>query len=1212
MVIVVTSLQIDRIIVDQHLADSRQQVERDLNTTKSHLELNLYNNIQITKGLLALFIANPSLSQQKFALAAREITNEQTQLKNISVAPDFVVQYTHPLKGNENHIGLDLHPTSLQLDAALKAKKPHQLKLAGPISFAHGKTDFTLTAPIFSSDIKSKKRFWGLVSLVIDKARLYQQSGLLDVDSPIKIAIRRDSPISGQRYVIFGDPALFNQENITSSIVLPDEEWQIVAQPTTGWHALPKDISFKRFTLFAVALTLFLLIFAFLKASTKVSIATLKFKNLIESSAVPYLIANKKQQITFVNKSLIAIYGYTPEQTPTVDAWLKKSIPNIAYREHITLLWTRHFKQAQKSKVTPDSVEINFRCKDGSTRIALASVATSDNINSSEYPIILYDITERKAAEDALAKSEERWQFALEGNREGVWDWDIIKDEVYLSPQFNHMLGYEAGELGNDPEEWKKRIHPDDKEKVHVDLSKCLNKEAPYFTNEHRVLCKDGVYRWRLARGKVTSWSDELRPLRMIGTHMDISAQKIAEQKLQLSARVFSEAHEGIMITDANSLIVNVNPAFSKITGYHQEEVIGQNPSILSSGKQSREFYNNMWRVIHDSGHWQGEVWNRKKNGEFYAEMLTISTLLDNNGQIINYVGVFTDITDNKKQQEELALMAHYDVLTGLPNRALFTDRFHQAIAHSKRNRSQLAICFLDLDNFKPINDNYGHDVGDQLLMEVAKRIEANIREEDTVSRFGGDEFTLLLNDVESYDQCELTLGRILNTLATPFLIKTRFHSITASIGVTLYPDDDEDIDTLVRHADNAMYLAKQSGKHRYHFFDSRHDKQLVQKHLRLTEIQQALANNEFSLYYQPKVDMATGAVFGAEALIRWHHPEEGLIPPLDFLPLIDGTDLEIQIGEWVIAQAIQQLDSWVSQGIKLQVSVNIAPHHLQSEFFFKALQSTLARHPDIDPEQLQLEILESSVLSDVNIIASIIRTCQEALGVTVALDDFGTGYSSLTHLRSLTANTIKIDQSFVRSMLDDPSDYTIIDGIIGLANSFDRTVIAEGVETTEHGLMLLSMGCQQAQGYGISKPMPADEFPDWLSSYTPNRQWLAHQNVTTTLKESKLIQLKITTDQWKKCFISAINSEPEENKQWPISDGIHCHCQIWINSALKEKLFKKEDILRLSEFHNEFHMTSQVLQAQYQEGHIIEAREALDKFHASFNNMFNAIKACG
>ncbi len=809
-----------------------------------------------------------------------------------------------------------------------------------------------------------------------------------------------------------------------------------------------------------------------------------------------------------------------------------------------------------------------------------------------------------------LQFSEERFSLAMQGANDGLWDWNMKTNEVYYSPRWKSMLGYTENEVKDDFSEWERLVHPDDKEATLIKVGELLNYKTQNYESEFRMRGKSGKYINILSRAFAVE-DDAGQIIRLVGTHVDITERKKAEEKLKLSSRVFSDTQEGIFMTDANIMIVDVNPAFCKITAYSREEVLGQNPSILSSDKQSPEFYHNMWQIINENGHWQGEVWNRKKNGEVYAELLSVSVLKDELDNAVNYVGVFTDITSSKKQQERLSLMAHYDVLTGLPNRALFVDRFTQAIAHSKRTKHQLAVCFLDLDNFKPVNDNHGHEVGDKLLIEVAKRITVNIREEDTVSRQGGDEFALLLNDIESIAQCEQTLQRIHHALAQPYIIDDTAHKITASSGVTLYPDDDGDIDTLLRHADQAMYQAKLAGKHRYHLFNPEHDQRTIQKHHQLEEIEQALANNEFQLFYQPKVNMVSGKVFGAEALIRWFHPEKGLIPPLEFLPAIEGTELEIKVGDWVISEALQQLEIWCKQDIDIEVSVNIASHHLLSKTFSTDLDTVLARHPAVDPKHLQLEILESSALGDLNAISTTIETCQGALGVKVALDDFGTGYSSLTHLRSLPVDTIKIDQSFVLDMLDDPSDSAIIDSVIGLAESFDRQVIAEGVETTNHGLMLLIMGCETAQGYGIARPMPADHFPQWLSSYTPNQEWQHLGNKYRTAKENKVKLFKLTSNHWKDHFINNIQSSAEEVEHWPILDSKHCHCGTWIKQAKQKQLFEVEGLKQLSDVHDALHLIAQTHHAQYCDGDVDGARKGLAEFQTAFDDMNYALALC-
>jgi len=691
---------------------------------------------------------------------------------------------------------------------------------------------------------------------------------------------------------------------------------------------------------------------------------------------------------------------------------------------------------------------------------------------------------------------------------------------------------------------------------------------------------------------------------------IEVERKQIDEQ-LKLSSRVFTDTHEGILITDVTGTIIDVNPTFCDVTEYSREEVIGKNPDILNSGQHDPKFYNDMWQEISSDGHWQGEVWNRKKSGELYVELLTISALTNDNNELINYVGIFTDITKSKKQQEQLELMAHYDVLTKLPNRILFADRFNQAIAHSKRTNTIVAVGFLDLDNFKPVNDNYGHIIGDQLLIEVAKRIQANIREEDTVSRQGGDEFAFFLVDLESPFQGEQMLERIQHAIAQPYLIEGHAISISASMGVTLYPYDDADLDTLLRHADQAMYHSKVKGKNNYHLFDLEDNQKIVHQHHRLHEIELALTNDELQLYYQPKVNMKTGKVFGVEALIRWLHPEKGLIPPIEFLPAIEGTELDIKVGNWVINQAMRQLAHWKKLGIELEISINISSLHLLSPTFFTHLGDTLTKYPDVDSKYLQMEILESSVLADVDAIQNCITICNTKYGIQFSLDDFGTGYSSLTHIRKLPAQTIKIDQSFIFDILDDPNDYTIVAGIIALAESFGRDIIAEGVETVEHGSMLLLMGCDNAQGYGIARPMPADDFILWLDNYTPNNAWMTYNDQTQTPVEKRVNLLHLIINQWVKQLTNHLNSK-DDATVWMGLDQEKCHCSYWISRESKEHLFSKQWLNKLHHAHEKMH---QIAQQLFHQGNEIDkdlARTNLDNMHSSINDVYAILAEFG
>jgi len=546
---------------------------------------------------------------------------------------------------------------------------------------------------------------------------------------------------------------------------------------------------------------------------------------------------------------------------------------------------------------------------------------------------------------------------------------------------------------------------------------------------------------------------------------------------------------------------------------------------------------------------------------------------------------------DKQESDKKIELLAHYDELTRLPNRTLFADRFTQAVAHSKRNGTFLAICFLDLDNFKPVNDLYGHGAGDQLLIEVSERITNSIREEDTVSRQGGDEFTLLLGDLYSFHPCEQLLHRILERLAEPYLIDGNEITISASLGVTLFPQDDSGIDTLIRHADQAMYQAKLSGKNRYQLFNPEIEQETNQKHNKLAEIEHALANDQLCLHYQPKVNLETGKVYGVEALIRWQHPKNGLLAPLDFLPIIAETELEIQLGEWVIEQALSQLSLWQAQDLNLEMSVNIASHHLQSSSFTKHLQATLIKQPTIVPEQLQLEILESTALGDIDDIHGIIQFCQENIGVQVALDDFGTGYSSLTHLRNLPIQTIKIDQTFVRNVLDNPDDAAIINGIIGLANSFNRKLIAEGIETTEHGLILLLMGCKYAQGYAIASPMPAEALPPWLHDYSPNEAWLSHKYSGYNQKDRRKQQFSLLITHWVQRLETALVSRPSDLQQWPIMDRHQCPCGSWLKRERHEQLFDGAWFFDVDQVHEQLHSMADSLKILFHQHVFNEAK---------------------
>ena len=559
--------------------------------------------------------------------------------------------------------------------------------------------------------------------------------------------------------------------------------------------------------------------------------------------------------------------------------------------------------------------------------------------------------------------------------------------------------------------------------------------------------------------------------------------RKQAVTRLQLAASVFSHSSEGIMLTTPQGQIVEVNPAFSRITGYPREEVLGHNPNMLSSGRHDDDFYQQMWQTLREQGLWQGEIWNRRRDGNSYPEQLTVSAVYDSSGQLSHYLGVFSDISLLKQQEARLQRMAYYDALTELPNRVLLADRMQQALAHTRRSQHLLGVCYLDLDGFKPVNDRHGHQMGDQVLVALAERLRQLVHGGDTVARLGGDEFVILLTELASPAQCEHALQSLLHEIARPLQLGELQLQLTASIGATLFPYDDCDADTLLRHADQAMYQAKQQGRHRYQLFDSQQARQQRNHSEQQARVGDALAGGELCLYYQPKVNMQDGRIVGAEALLRWQHPALGLLLPGAFLPLIEDSPLIVSVGQWVIDTALAQLAMWQREGVQLTVSVNVAASQLQQPDFAAQLAHSLARYPALSPQYLELEILESAALHDMGQVSEVMQACQ-ALGVSFALDDFGTGYSSLTYCKRLPASLLKIDQSFVRDMLVNSEDRALVEGVISLARAFGRDVIAEGVETIAHAHALRSLGCHLGQGYGIARPMPAADLPGWAAAW--------------------------------------------------------------------------------------------------------------------------------
>jgi diguanylate cyclase (GGDEF)-like protein/PAS domain S-box-containing protein len=760
-------------------------------------------------------------------------------------------------------------------------------------------------------------------------------------------------------------------------------------------------------------------------------------------------------------------------------------------------------------------------------------------------------------------------QHNLSGLFESLNDFIVIVDTQGRIIDHNHAvnnLGYPKNSLIGQPISC---LHPLERQgAVESTLESMLNGSCNRCSEP--LICADG--RQISVETRCTSGQWNGQPA-IFGISQDISARLNAEEKQRLATSVFDNAHEGIMITDAQGRIIEINGTFTELTGYSRDEAIGHNADLLNSGHHNADFYREMWQTIQSQSYWRGEVWNRKKNGEIFVELLTISTVRDDAGAITHYVGIFSDITLQKENQQRLEHLAHYDALTQLPNRMLLGDRMQLAMAQCERNHKLLAICYLDLDGFKPINDQFGHSTGDCLLIEVGQRLKACVRAGDTVSRLGGDEFVLLFSGLANEHECDQAVNRVLVALNQTFLIGGRHLAISASIGVTLYPTDGSDADTLLRHADQAMYIAKQGGRNRSHLFDPESDRRARARRDETSRILSALNAGEFELHYQPKVNMRQGNVIGAEALIRWRHPERGLLLPGDFLPIVAGTPLAIDIGDWVLQEALRQMAAWRAEGLDIQVSVNIAGEHLLQPWFVSRLRELCAAFPSVQPSQIELEILETAALEDMQAVAQLFAECR-SLGVHFALDDFGTGYSSLTYFRRLPADILKIDQSFVRDMLDDSEDLAIVEGVISLTQAFQRQVIAEGVETVEHGLILLLLGCDLAQGYGIARPMPASELPAWIEGFQPDSLWSTATAFDWSRDDLPLLIAEVDHKRWLQQFHDHINQRPFNGTvpELPPLDPHSCRFGQWYHGRASQRYRNMPAFIALADAHQQLH----------------------------------------
>ena len=691
-----------------------------------------------------------------------------------------------------------------------------------------------------------------------------------------------------------------------------------------------------------------------------------------------------------------------------------------------------------------------------------------------------------------LKARQQKWRVAVAAAGLGVAEWNLRNAQIELSPHWLEMLGYKVQSFGTSLDSFWARIHPDDVAAVQTAFEALRGRDAKASRVECRMLSQDGSWLALELNADVSARGHQNEPLKVICTARDVSERRLARDHRTLSESLFRHVHEGLLVTDAKHRVVDANPMYTEITGCSREETLGTVPAMLGfvhHGAVESEQHLSVRTSLETTGTWHGEIFYRRRNGEPCTLELTASVVRNGCGTVQNYVLAISDITQAHQQIEQLRRQAHYDELTGLPNRVKLTQILMEALATTEREGSLLTVCFLDLDYFKPVNDQFGHHMGDQLLVKLAERLRRALRTrasgDDVIARIGGDEFVLLLRTA-TLEESRQAVERMLRQVHQPFALdvsEAPVH-VTASIGATVFPLDQADAETLLRHADHAMYGAKQAGRNGYQFFDAEHDRRTEARFVALGRVQEALDAEEFCLYFQPKVDMRDGQVIGVEALLRWNHPEQGLLMPAQFLPLIEHTGLAVSVGNWVLQKGIEQLALWQNMGLDLTVSINVSARHLQEPMFAQHLALLLSQQSTPVADRLVIEILETTALADMDYTCDLMQECR-ALGVRFALDDFGTGYSTLTYLKRLPLDMLKIDRSFVINMLNDRHDLAIVEGVIGLSETFGCSVVAEGVDTLEQAQRLIEIGCDIGQGNGIAPAMPADEVVAWVHSFS-------------------------------------------------------------------------------------------------------------------------------
>ena len=1085
---------------ERQASEERNRVLGELALARARVEGVLKATFNSTDGLVHLISLQGGIQPDLFARMAHLAIGKNPHVRNITVAPDDQVSMVYPLAGNEKALGIRFANYPEQYRTVRQARERQMPILAGPVQLVQGGRALIQHSPVFTPPrhLRDTSRYWGTVSIVANIDQLLGVGSERQPDA-VRLAIRGKDAQGERGALVDGEEEVFALAPLLMDIQVPGGKWQMAAVPRQGWQT--RLFYSSPYFHLGLAISLLLTLLTGLRARhnhqlherntaleaevaerQKVEEALReeeeRFRTLFDQSPDPSSIIEGHLMVK-ANSAARRVFGQHPGENQGFHP--AQLSPPYQPDGLLSQQKAEHMMTIAQARGSHRFEWIHLR-GDGTpffTEVTLIAVTMR---GKPTIHAVVHDISERKQAEEALQTSRNLLQAIIESAGALIYVFDRDERLLMCNQQFERTFSRSRQQMIGQRRHAFMHTHTADEHEAN-DRKVMAARQRVSFEERTQENGQERIY--LTVKCPIIDHS-EIRGI--VGISTDITERKQTEESLRLYANIFEQTTEAILVTDQNNRIVQVNPALEQITGYSFAELRGHTPSILASGKTPEVTYRALWTALTDTGHWQGELWDRRKDGVIYPKWTNISTIRDASGQPIYYLALFTDITERKHAEERIHHLAHHDKLTGLSNRHSLQERLGQVLASAQYADTRLAVMFIDLDRFKIINDTLGHHIGDQLLVEVAARLHRSVHASDIVARLGGDEFVVVLtSDTAAHDA--LPIGcQILSTLACPYDIEGNILHSTPSIGISLYPEDGDSVEALMKTADTAMYHAKAQGRNNIQFFTADMNAAAAERMELERDLHHALAEQQLQVHYQLQVHANSGQACGVEALVRWPHPTRGMVPPLKFIPIAEESGLIEPLGAWVLEQACQQVAHWQAQGIYgVRMAVNLSAHQLRSASLVDTVSQAIRRH-GIQAGDLELEITESVVMKDPEAAIQKLQALRN-LGVSLAIDDFGTGYSSLAYLKLMPVDLLKIDRSFVKDIETDKNDAAICASILALAHSLGLKVVAEGVETAAQRDFLHAHHCDYLQGYLFAKPEPGEQCLARLSRMQPAAQ---------------------------------------------------------------------------------------------------------------------------